>query len=359
MIEGDTVFMKRALELARRGAGLVSPNPMVGALLVKQGGVIGEGFHRYDLLKHGETYAIEMAGRQARGATLYCNLEPCCHHGRTPPCTDALIEAGIARAVIATKDPFAKVNGRGLEQLRDAGIEVEVGVCEDEALRLNEGYFKFVTRAVPFVHGVIEYAGDQPWIAIAWNPSREFVDAACEYDALVLGERHDLNKLLIENRLSRKHHRPFVIVGTPDDLEPHAAVLAERRDERAIIIELSPEAEVPRDGPALRREMAERSNVASIRETPVERELSSVLEALARISVTSVLLLPGVFDPSAPKNFERLDKLSLVVPGAKGEDHTSTHLAFADLEFDLEQVSVVEVEGYTEFTGYPSFRGVA
>lgn len=359
MIEADTVFMKRALELARGGAGLVSPNPMVGALLVKHGRVIGEGFHRYDLLKHGETYAIEMAGHQARGATLYCNLEPCCHHGRTPPCTDALIEAGIARAVIATKDPFSKVNGRGLEQLRDAGIEVEVGLCEDEALRLNEGYFKFVTRGVPFVHGVIEYAGDQPWTAIAWNPSRQFVEAACEYDALVLGARHDLNKLLIENRLSQNHHRPLVIVGPPDALAPHAAALGERSDERAIIIELSPEAKVARDGPALRREMAEGSNVAAISGTPVEQELSSVLEALARISVTSVLLLPGVFDPSAPKTFEQLDKLSLVVPGAKGEDHTSTHLAFADLEFDLEQVSVVEVERYTEFTGYPSFRGVA
>jgi pyrimidine deaminase RibD-like protein len=359
MIEADTIFMRRALELARGGAGLVSPNPMVGALLVKQGRVIGEGFHRYDLLKHGETYAIEMAGQQAQGATLYCNLEPCCHHGRTPPCTDALIEAGIARAVIAIKDPFAKVNGRGLDQLRDAGIEVEVGLCEDEAFRLNEGYFKFVTRGVPFVHGVIEYAGDQPWTAIAWNPSREFVEASCEYDAIVLGARHDLNKLLIENRLSQKHHRPFVIVGAPDALDPHAAALGARSDERAIIIELSPDAEVPSDGPALGREMAERSNVASIRGTPVEQELSSVLESLARISITSVLLLPGVFDPSAPKNFEQLDKLSLVVPGAKGEDHRSTHLAFADLEFDLEQVSVVEVERYTEFTGYPSFRGVA
>lgn len=359
MIEADTVFMKRALDLARRGAGLVSPNPMVGALLVRNGRVVGEGFHRYDLLKHGETYAIEMAGPEARGATLYCNLEPCSHHGRTPPCTDALIEAGISRAVIAIKDPYSKVNGRGIEQLRAAGIEVEVGLCEDQALRLNEGYLKFVTRGVPFVYGVIEYAGDQPWTAIAWNPSREFVEAACEYDAIVLGARHDLNKLLIENRLSERHHRPLVVIGQPDALYPHAAALGERNDERAIVVELAPCAEVPRDVPALRRENAERSNVASIKAAPVPQELSAVLEALVRISVTSVLLLPGVFDPSAPKNLEQLDKLSLVAPSAKGEDGASTHLAFADLEFDLEQVSVVEVEQYTEFTGYPSFRGVA
>src|SRR5215468_2825553 len=184
MIEADAVFMKKAIELARRGVGLVSPNPMVGALLVKNGRVIGEGFHRYDLLKHGETYAIEKAGGEALDATLYCNLEPCCHHGRTPPCTDSLIAAGIARAVIATKDPYEKVNGRGIEQLRSAGIEVEVGLCEDEALRINESYFKFVTRGIPFVHGVVEYAGDQPWTESVWNPSARFIKMASEYDAI-------------------------------------------------------------------------------------------------------------------------------------------------------------------------------
>src|SRR6185369_12011684 len=133
MLDTDTLLMKRALELARRGAGLVSPNPMVGALLVNDGRVVGEGYHRYDLLKHAESYAIDAAGKLARGATLYCNLEPCCHHGRTPPCTDALIEAGIARAVIAAKDADPRVNGRGIEQLREAGVEVDVGLLEDRA----------------------------------------------------------------------------------------------------------------------------------------------------------------------------------------------------------------------------------
>src|ERR1044072_3369731 len=98
MIETDTKFMKRAIELAQRGAGLVSPNPMVGAVLVNDGSVVGEGFHRYDWLRHAESYAIEMAGELARGATLYCSLEPCCHHGRTPPWTGGLINGGRARA---------------------------------------------------------------------------------------------------------------------------------------------------------------------------------------------------------------------------------------------------------------------
>jgi diaminohydroxyphosphoribosylaminopyrimidine deaminase / 5-amino-6-(5-phosphoribosylamino)uracil reductase len=359
MIEADIVFMKRALDLARRGAGLVSPNPMVGALLVKSGRVLGEGFHRYDLLKHGETYAIEMAGGQASGATLYCNLEPCCHHGRTPPCTDALIEAGISRAVIATRDPFAKVNGQGIEQLRSAGIDVEVGLCEGEALRLNEAYFKFVTRGVPFVHGVIEYAGDEPCTVSWWKPSREFVAAASKYDAIILGARPDLNGALIKGRLSEKRHRPLVVVGTPDALDPQSATLGEKEDQRAIVIELAPESESSNKVNAPPGKGGAFTNVARLTASPLAQEFCSVLEALTRLSVTSVLLLSGVFDPSEPQNLEQFDKLSLVVPGPKAANSEATHLAFEDLEFDLEEVSVVEGKGYTEFTGYPSLRGVA
>ena len=354
MIEADAVFMKRAIELARSGAGLVSPNPLVGALLVKNGRVIGEGFHRYGLLKHGETYAIEMAGEQARGATLYCNLEPCSHYGRTPPCTDALIGAGIARAVIAIKDPYQKVNGRGIEQLRSAGIDVEVGLCEDEALRLNESYFKFVTRGIPFVHGVVEYAGDQPWTESVWNPSSKFIKMASEYDAIVLGERQELNKLLISSRLAREYHRPLVIVADRPTIE---ASVGNKNSDRILLIELSSETAV--HAPALSEAATEKPKVTSIRPVSVNQDIESVLEALARKTVTSLLLLPGLFNPSEPHIFEQLDKVSLVVPGLKGQDRTAAYLAFEDLEFDLEDVSIVEADRYTEFTGYPSFRGVA
>jgi len=354
MIEADAVFMKKAIELARRGAGLVSPNPMVGALLVKNGRVIGEGFHRYDLLKHGETYAIEKAGEEARAATLYCNLEPCCHHGRTPPCTDSLIAAGIARAVIATKDPYDKVNGRGIQQLRSAGIEVEVGLCEDEALRLNESYFKFVTRAIPFVHGVVEYAGDQPWTESVWNPSSKFIKMASEYDAIVLGERQDLNKLLISSRLAQEYHRPLVVVASRSTIE---ASMDNEKSERVLPIELS--SETAMHNATLSEATAETPKVTSINPVSIDLDIESVLEALARKTVTSVLLLPGMFNPSEPHIFEQLDKVSLVVPGLKGQDRTAAYLAFEDLEFDLEDVSLVEADRYTEFTGYPSFRGVA
>src|SRR5215210_2387564 len=169
--------MNKALDLARRGEGLVSPNPMVGAVLVRDGRIVGEGYHRYDQLKHAESYAIEMAGERARGATLYCSLEPCCHYGRTPPCTDALIDAGIRRAVVALPDPDRRVNGRGIEQLRAAGIKVEVGLCENEARRINECYLKFITTDTPFVHTVIETSPHADWI-----PSARLLNLSSQYD---------------------------------------------------------------------------------------------------------------------------------------------------------------------------------
>src|SRR5580692_12315771 len=136
----DSAFMDRALELAARGVALASPNPLVGAVLVRDGRVIGEGFHTYDGKRHAEIIALDSAGESARGATLYINLEPCCHTGRTGPCTQAVIAAGVARVVAAMADPNPAVAGRGFKQLRAAGIEVSTGLRETEAHRLNESF---------------------------------------------------------------------------------------------------------------------------------------------------------------------------------------------------------------------------
>ncbi len=144
-------WMDRALELARRGMAQASPNPMVGAVLVRDAQVVGEGFHTYAGLRHAEILALEAAGATARGATLYINLEPCCHTGRTKPCTEAIIQAGIRCVVAAMRDPNPEVAGRGLEQLRTAGVEVEVGPREDEARRLNEAFARWISTGLPFV----------------------------------------------------------------------------------------------------------------------------------------------------------------------------------------------------------------
>jgi diaminohydroxyphosphoribosylaminopyrimidine deaminase/5-amino-6-(5-phosphoribosylamino)uracil reductase len=144
--------MARALDLARAGIGLASPNPHVGAVVLdSNGNVAGEGTHSYAGLKHAEVIALEHAGEHARGGTLYLNLEPCSHQGRTPPCADAVIAAGVKRVVAAMQDPNPAVSGRGFEKLRAAGTEVRVGVCEREARKLNEAFAKWIRTGLPFV----------------------------------------------------------------------------------------------------------------------------------------------------------------------------------------------------------------
>jgi len=144
--------MQQALALARQGVGLASPNPCVGAVVVNaEGAVVGSGSHRYEGVKHAEALAIEQAGLRARGASLYINLEPCCHVGRTGPCVEAIAQAGISRVVAAMQDPNPEVSGKGFERLRAAGIVVEVGLCEAEARALNESFAKYVRSGTPLV----------------------------------------------------------------------------------------------------------------------------------------------------------------------------------------------------------------
>jgi diaminohydroxyphosphoribosylaminopyrimidine deaminase / 5-amino-6-(5-phosphoribosylamino)uracil reductase len=151
----DRYWMRRALELARKGIGVTSPNPAVGCVILgRNGEVAGEGWHEYDLVDHAEVAAIKAAhnaGKDLRGGTAYVTLEPCCVTGRTPPCTDALIKAHLARVVAATIDPNPAVAGRGFERLRAAGIEVAAGACQPEARRLNEGFARWIQDRRPFV----------------------------------------------------------------------------------------------------------------------------------------------------------------------------------------------------------------
>lgn len=147
----DEIFMREALRIARHAEGRTSPNPLVGAVIVRDGKIIAQGWHRQAGTPHAEIHALNMAGELSRGATLYVTLEPCSHFGRTPPCAQAVINAGISRVVAAMSDPNPKVAGRGFEMLRSAGIEVDVGILEAEARRLNEVFLKYITRKLPFV----------------------------------------------------------------------------------------------------------------------------------------------------------------------------------------------------------------
>jgi diaminohydroxyphosphoribosylaminopyrimidine deaminase / 5-amino-6-(5-phosphoribosylamino)uracil reductase len=151
-LQADEQFLRRALDLTREGIALTSPNPCVGAIIVdRQGEIVGSGTHTYERVKHAELLALEQAGEKARGATLYINLEPCCHAGRTPPCTDALISAGIGRVVASMKDPNPLVSGAGFEKLRAAGIAVISGILEHEAKVLNEAFAKYIRHRTPLI----------------------------------------------------------------------------------------------------------------------------------------------------------------------------------------------------------------
>lgn len=147
----DLDFMARAIELARKGRYTTRPNPNVGCVIVKNNQIIGEGFHLKAGEPHAEIHALEQAGHQASGSTAYVTLEPCSHTNRTGPCADALIQAGISRVVCASLDPNPKVNGQGVEKLKAAGIDVEVGLLEQEAIQLNQGFFKAMSQGEPYV----------------------------------------------------------------------------------------------------------------------------------------------------------------------------------------------------------------
>lgn len=147
----DQIYMRRAMSLAMRGTGSTSPNPMVGCVIVKDDKVVGEGYHRRCGAPHAEREALSMAGDLASGSTVYVTLEPCSHHGRTPPCAPALIKAGISRCVVATLDPDSRVSGRGVEILELSGVDVSVGMLEAEARWLNRGFLKGVLTSLPWV----------------------------------------------------------------------------------------------------------------------------------------------------------------------------------------------------------------
>jgi diaminohydroxyphosphoribosylaminopyrimidine deaminase/5-amino-6-(5-phosphoribosylamino)uracil reductase len=191
----DEQWMKRALRLAEKGRGRTSPNPMVGAVLVKNGQVVGEGYHARAGEAHAEILALRQAGEEARGSTLYINLEPCIHYGKTPPCAPAVIEAKVRRVVIGMEDPNPLVTGRGLKSLKKAGLDVEVGVLEKECRRLNEAFCKYILKKEPFV--ILKVAatldgkiatreGDSKWIS--GETSRHFVHRMRDQvDGVVVG----------------------------------------------------------------------------------------------------------------------------------------------------------------------------
>lgn len=291
----DQRFMRRALDLAARGRGLTSPNPLVGCVIVdERGTVVGEGFHLYAQVKHAETIALEQAGERARGATCYVSLEPCAHYGRTPPCTDALIRAGIQRVVAPIVDPNPLVAGRGFAQLRAAGIEVEVGLLAREAERLNEHYLHYMRTRRPFVHlklacsldgKIAARSGDARWITGETARARAH-ELRHVHDAILIGAGTALaDDPLLTDRSGLARHRPLVRVVLDEEL---------RLDARSKL------AQTARAVPVLvfARAGADAARCRELEECGVEVVLGdteplAVLEELGRRKLQSVLIEGG------------------------------------------------------------------
>jgi diaminohydroxyphosphoribosylaminopyrimidine deaminase/5-amino-6-(5-phosphoribosylamino)uracil reductase len=245
----DTSYIRRTLELAEKGLGLTSPGAMVGAVIVKDGTILGEGFYTYDGINHAETIALKQAGSAARGATIYTSLEPCSHQGRTPPCAKALIDAGIIRVVTAMEDPNPDVNGRGLAMLRNAGIHVESGLLDNEARRLNETFITYKTEKRPF--GILKIAmtldgkiatrgGESQWITS--EISRQAVHRLRHRcDALVTGSGtilKDNPKLTDRSGLPRRRPLLRVILDRRGRVSEFSDALLFRGSLEALTIEL-------------------------------------------------------------------------------------------------------------------------
>ncbi|MFC1848237.1 bifunctional diaminohydroxyphosphoribosylaminopyrimidine deaminase/5-amino-6-(5-phosphoribosylamino)uracil reductase RibD [Chloroflexota bacterium] len=241
----DEYYMRRALALARRGLGKTSPNPMVGALIVKNGEIIGQGYHRRFGDNHAEINAIHDAGEDISDATLYVTLEPCCHHGKkTPPCLDTLLKYDLGRVVIGTPDPNPQVSGRSIEMLKERGIATEVGVLTEKCLQLNEAYFKYIRTGIPFV--TLKFAqtldgriatttGDSRWISS--EPSLGFAHKLRSlHDAVLVG----IGTVLSDDpqltvRLLKGRNPIRVVADSSLKIPPGAKILKDQEFARTII----------------------------------------------------------------------------------------------------------------------------
>ena len=314
----DEQLLRRALELARQGIGLASPNPCVGAVLADDhGNVVGTGTYTYVGVKHAEVLALEAAGSKARGATLYINLEPHAHQGRTPPCTDALIAAGIRSVVASMADPNPKVSGLGFEKLRAAGVQVEVGRLEDQARRLNEGFARYIRHGTPLVtlkaamslDGKIAPAiSDRPtrdengfsgtWIT--GEEARAHVhELRHEHDAILVGVGTILaDNPLLTDRSGRERRRPLLRVildsrlRLPLDSRLVQIAAAERNND--VLVFCASSGERKNDDKKIQLEqLGVRVETVPATDQNGRPDLAAILRRLGQLEMTSLMIEGG------------------------------------------------------------------
>ncbi len=361
--ELDRRMMARALELAAKGVGLVSPSPLVGCVVVSaDGSVVGEGFYVYEEIKHAETLALEEAGTRAVGATAYVSLEPHAHYGRTSPCTDALIAAGIRRVVAPVEDPNPRVSGRGFAHLRAAGVEVGCGLMAREAQQLNEKYFHFMKTGRPLVHlklatsldgKIATRSGDSRWIT--GEPARVRVqELRHEYDAILVGAgTATADDPLLTDRSGLARRRPLVRVLLDDGLliTPQSQ-LAGTAGEFPLLVFTNPNSDAKRKTELLKAGV-------EILSEPSGRDLDRVLAELGKRSIQSVLVEGGANVAGALLQAGLVDKVTFfIAPRLIGGRDAPSAIGGPGVErlseaVNLEDVEIVQRGSDFEITGYP------
>jgi diaminohydroxyphosphoribosylaminopyrimidine deaminase/5-amino-6-(5-phosphoribosylamino)uracil reductase len=241
----DTKMMQLALRLACKGEGKVSPNPLVGAVIVKDGKIVGSGYHQRFGGPHAEINTLNEAGKKAKGGTLYVNLEPHSFIGKTPPCTEAIIKAGIKKVLCSIIDPNPQVNGEGVKKLKSSGIQVEVGLLSQESKRLNEVYFKYMTSGIPFVilkvaqtldGKIATLSGDSKWITS--ETSREFVHKLrSKVDAVLVGSKTIIkdNPELTIHKIKGKNPKRIILTSS-GNLPSDSRIFQNNKDNKTIIV---------------------------------------------------------------------------------------------------------------------------
>jgi diaminohydroxyphosphoribosylaminopyrimidine deaminase / 5-amino-6-(5-phosphoribosylamino)uracil reductase len=364
--ELDRKMMERALALASKGVGQVSPGPLVGCVIASPAGeVLGEGYYLFEQIKHAETYALSQAGSRAKGATAYVSLEPHAHYGRTPPCTDALISAGIARVFAPHEDPNPEVSGKGFAHLRSAGVEVSVGIAAREAELANEKYIHFIGTGRPFVHlklavsldgKIATRTGDSCWIT--GPQSREIVqNLRHEYDAVLVGAGTvDCDDPLLTDRSGKPRRQQLVRVVLDERLTISAnSQLARTAADSPVIIFAGEEA-------LLAKKNALPANVEVVGDSTGGRNPLGVLEELGRRSVQSLLIEGGANVAGSFLDAGLVNKVSFfIAPKIIGGSESLSAVGGKGVErmceaLELENVVVTQHGRDVEITGYPHYK---
>lgn len=357
--------MARALQLAEHGVGQVSPGPLVGCVLASADDeIVGEGFYLYEQVKHAETIAIEKAGSKARGATAYISLEPHAHHGRTPPCTDALISAGVARVLVPIEDPNPAVSGKGFSHLRASGIEVSRGLLAKEAEHVNEKYIHFMRTGRPFVHlkiatsldgKIATRTGDSRWITGEQSRAR-VQELRHEYDAILVGSGTvAADDPLLTDRSSRPRRRPLLRIVLDSRLQLRAdSRLARTASEAPVLVFASATA----DGSTV--SSLEQAGVEIVSEEAGGRDLRPVLAELGRRDIQSVLVEGGATVAAAFLDAGLVNKVTVfIAPMIIGGRDAPSAIGGPGVErisdaLQLEHVEIFKHGSDLEVTGYPA-----